>query len=54
VLNLNLNCLLAVKNLPAYHKNPFDRLLVSEAQAEKLANISADIMLDGYEIERLW
>lgn len=54
VLSLNLSYLLAVEHLPLHHKDPFDRLLIAQAQAEKLAVISADIALDAYDIERIW
>jgi PIN domain nuclease of toxin-antitoxin system len=36
------------------HKDPFDRLLVAQAQVEKLAIISNDAQLDQYEVERIW
>ena len=54
LLGLSLNYLLAVEHLPQHHKDPFDRLLVTQASAENLAIISADMMLDSYEIKRLW
>lgn len=54
MLDLNLNYLLAVEHLPLHHKDPFDRLLVAQAQAEKLAIVSADTALDAYDIERIW
>ncbi|BCM24668.1 type II toxin-antitoxin system VapC family toxin [Methyloradius palustris] len=51
---LGLNHLFMVERLPSHHKDPFDRLLVVQAQAEKLKIVSADNALDAYEIERLW
>ena len=36
------------------HRDPFDRMLVPQAQTDHLAIISADPQLDGYGISRLW
>ena len=44
----------SVITLPFYHKDPFDRLLVAQAIAEKIPIISVDTALDQYEIQRLW
>ena len=40
--------------LPAHHRDPFDRLLVAQAQALHLPILSADRVLDQYDINRLW
>ena len=40
--------------LPLHHRDPFDRLLVAQAQAEGMVLVSADAVLDGYGITRLW
>ena len=40
--------------LPYHHGDPFDRLLVAQAQAEKLGIVSNDPQLDLYGIKRLW
>lgn len=39
--------------LPPHHRDPFDRMLVAQAQAEGLALMSADRQLLGYEVESL-
>lgn len=41
-------------NLPKYHGDPFDRLLVAQAQVENMALVSADPGFDPYGINRLW
>ena len=51
---LALSHLFMVERLPLHHKDPFDRLLVVQAQSEKLKIVSADSALDAYEIERFW
>ena len=41
-------------NLPRHHGDPFDRLLVAQAQVENMALVSADPGFDPYGINRLW
>ena len=36
------------------HKDPFDRLIVSQALAESLVLVSTDRVLDGYGVTRCW
>jgi PIN domain nuclease of toxin-antitoxin system len=40
--------------LPFHHRDPFDRLLVAQAQAERIAIVSSDAQLDRYGIARVW
>ncbi|HZR65856.1 MAG TPA: type II toxin-antitoxin system VapC family toxin [Terriglobales bacterium] len=40
--------------LPGPHKDPFDRMLIAQAQAENLTIISNDTVFDGYGVRRLW
>ncbi len=42
---------LHVAGLPAHHRDPFDRLLVAQAQMEKVPIISADPQLCRYDVE---
>ncbi len=39
----------AVRNLPMYHRDPFDRLIVAQAITEGMTLITADRRLDAYE-----
>ena len=39
---------LAVQNLPWHHKDPFDRLLISQAQHEQIKLLSCDQSLNEY------
>ena len=41
-------------NLPFHHRDPFDRLLVSQALEEDVPVLSADAILSQYGVERLW
>lgn len=51
---LQIEHILGVRELPKLHKDPFDRLLVSQARQEKLAIISADERLSKYPVEVVW
>ena len=45
---------LAVRDLPFYHRDPFDRLLVAQTQVEKLGLLSSDKSFDKYLDGRVW
>lgn len=40
--------------LPFHHRDPFDRMLIAQAQAERLALISNEEVFDRYGVERVW
>lgn len=40
--------------LPMHHRDPFDRLLVAQAQALNLPILSGDRGLDEYDVRRVW
>lgn len=40
--------------LPPVHRDPFDRLLVAQAQCEALVLITADPWIHKYPVETLW
>ncbi|NND04234.1 MAG: type II toxin-antitoxin system VapC family toxin [Acidimicrobiia bacterium] len=39
-------------SLPPHHRDPFDRMLVAQAQLETLVLVTADNTLAGYDIEQ--
>ena len=41
-------------SLPGPHKDPFDRMLIIQAQAEGVAVVSNDGVFDAYGIPRIW
>ena len=45
---------LRVWDLPDHHRDPFDRILVAQAQVEGLALVSRDPQLARYDVEVLW
>jgi len=40
--------------LPGLHKDPFDRMLVAQSQAEDMPIISNESVFDSYGVRRLW
>ena len=40
--------------LPGPHKDPFDRMLMAQAQAEGIPIVSNESIFDGYGIQRIW
>jgi PIN domain nuclease of toxin-antitoxin system len=40
--------------LPGPHKDPFDRMLIGQAQAENVPIVSNETLFDSYGIRRLW
>lgn len=40
--------------LPRHHLDPFDRMLIAQAQTEGLTLMSADPLFKSYDVEVLW
>ena len=43
-----------LKELPKIHGDPFDRLLICQAQAENLKLVTADENIAKYDVKTLW
>ena len=43
-----------VASLPAHHGDPFDRLLIAQAQIERLPIMTADARFQLYDVEVIW
>jgi PIN domain nuclease of toxin-antitoxin system len=41
-------------NLEGFIQDPFDRMLIAQAQMEKLSILTADPQLGRYEVETIW
>jgi PIN domain nuclease of toxin-antitoxin system len=39
---------------PLYHRDPFDRMLIAQAQAENMMLVSADSVFRRYDVLLLW
>lgn len=45
---------LFVSTLPKHHRDPFDRMLVAQAQLEEMSILSADLQMSRYQVELIW
>jgi PIN domain nuclease of toxin-antitoxin system len=54
LLSMQLPHILGLQDLPAHHKDPFDRLLIAQARIENLTMISSDQYFSMYPIRLLW
>ena len=54
VLDVALSHALRAGALPEIHADPFDRLLVAQAQLEGLPILTADPTIARYEVETIW
>lgn len=43
-----------VRSLPHHHGDPFDRILVAQAQLERLPIVTADVAFDDYDVAVIW
>lgn len=54
ILEINCNHLIKVAELPFHHKDPFDRLIISQAKIENLPLISSDNNFKKYDVKLIW
>ena len=54
ILNIEPNHLDLIEELPDIHRDPFDRLLVAQAQADGLTLITKDKNIIQYSVATLW
>ena len=54
LLPLTLKHTLNVYNLPDIHRDPFDRLLISQSNIEKIPIISDDRLIKKYKVRVIW
>jgi len=53
ILEIKLPHILQLENLPSYHRDPFDRMLVAQAIVEKLMIITEDGKIKKYDVSVL-
>jgi PIN domain nuclease of toxin-antitoxin system len=53
VLPIRLSHLGVYRSLPMYHRDPFDRILIAQAQAESLVLMTRDHEIARYQVEML-
>jgi PIN domain nuclease of toxin-antitoxin system len=54
VLGIELAHATFVETLPPHHKDPFDRILISQSLLKTMPIVSADTLFDPYGVTRLW
>ena len=54
LLGIEIEHALAAANLPQYHRDPFDRLMIAQSMCEQIPIVSADPAFDAYSIKRIW
>jgi len=41
-------------SLPGSHRDPFDRMLIAQAQVEDVPLVSNEVLFDAYGVRRIW
>lgn len=54
LLEVKLQHIYGLKDLPNHHRDPFDRLLISQSRIEQMPILSIDRAFDTYEVQRIW
>ncbi len=54
VLSIEISHIQSLINLTFHHKDPFDRLIISQAQVENLNILTKDSMFEKYLIKSSW
>ena len=53
-LPISVEHALRAGRLPGEHRDPFDRMLIAQAQAEDIPIVSNDRIFDEYHVQRIW
>lgn len=53
-LDITVSHALRAAALPLLHRDPFDRMLIAQAQNENMTLVSADSMFSQYEVPLIW
>jgi len=54
ILDIREKHLLALQQLPFHHRDPFDRIIISQSISEGITLISKDSVFNEYDITLLW
>ncbi len=54
LLNITTPHIIQTVSLPLHHRDPFDRLLIAQAQSESLILLSKDSIFPKYDIDLAW
>lgn len=50
LLNISIEHVLTLETLPLYHNDPFDRMLIAQALAEKCTLVTTDVKMKKYDV----
>ena len=53
-LSIELPHILKIHQLPDYHRDPFDRILIAQAQIENLVLLTIDHQIKRYPVQTFW
>ena len=53
-LPISMEHALRAGRLPGEHRDPFDRMLIAQSQAEDIPILSNDRIFDEYHVQRIW
>ena len=53
-LSITMSHALQVSELPDHHRDPFDRLLISQSQIENMPILSVDPLIRKYNVQVVW
>jgi PIN domain nuclease of toxin-antitoxin system len=53
-LPISIEHALRAGRLPGEHRDPFDRMLIAQAQSEDIPILSNDRIFDEYHVQRIW
>ncbi len=54
LINPNANEMIASAQLPQHHKDPFDRLLIAQAQQRNMTLVTRDRHITAYQVATHW
>ena len=54
ILPIAVEHVFALENLPLHHKDPFDRIIIAQANVEELFVLTKDEIFKMYPVKLLW
>lgn len=54
ILPISFEDILTLSSLPFHHRDPFDRMIISQGKTNKLTIISKDKFFESYEVNVTW
>ena len=46
--------IIKLSTLEYYHRDPFDRIIISQGLSEKIPIVTSDETFDAYKVKRIW